>query len=245
MGAYLTFPFDRFLVKLSEILFISKFMPALPEVEAIKTHLVNRFIGKQILNLKIDPSIGYFKNESRLVNQKIVSIFRLGQYLFFCLSSSDYFIFDMKGKANVQVLSKQDPYSNGHLMSIFFDENYRLDFQGNKPSNRFMLSKNFDAFEAKLGLDPISDYFTYSHFKKILEKKSNSSIKRVLLDQSVIAGINEPYARKICEISAINPGTKIKELHLNHEEKVYHAIKEVLKQAVSIKSQSIGLKFPY
>src|SRR5690606_5437232 len=64
-------------------------------------------------------------------------------------------------------------------------------------------------FFQKVGPEPLSSDFTPEDFAKCLDRRKNSGIKAVLLDQTVIAGIGNIYADESLWMSKIHPLTKV------------------------------------
>ena len=62
-------------------------------------------------------------------------------------------------------------------------------------------------FFKKVGPEPLDDDFTVTVFIERLERRKNSSIKAVLLDQTIVAGIGNIYADESLWSAKIHPAT--------------------------------------
>ena len=90
---------------------------------------------------------------------------------------------------------------------------------------------NIDFFK-KLGPEPLSDSFSWLDLFNRLQKRSKSSIKPVLLDQSIIAGIGNIYADESLWMSKIHPATKVNQLSRPKIKQLYSNIREVLNYSI-------------
>ena len=89
----------------------------------------------------------------------------------------------------------------------------------------------------KLGPDALQ--LKIHQLTKILAN-SLKKIKQVLMDQELIAGIGNIYADEILFQAKINPFRIAKELSKNEIEKIYQAIKPILKKAIKLGATSIS-----
>jgi len=69
---------------------------------------------------------------------------------------------------------------------------------------------------------------------------SSKKIKQVLMEQNLIAGIGNIYADEILFQAKINPFRIAKGLSKNEIEKIYQAIKPILKKAIKLGATSVG-----
>jgi len=86
---------------------------------------------------------------------------------------------------------------------------------------------NIDFFK-KLGPEPLEAGFTWQVLYERLQRRKNSSIKPVLLDQTIVAGIGNIYADESLWMSKIHPATKVNRLTKNKIKELHSNIKAVL-----------------
>ncbi len=89
----------------------------------------------------------------------------------------------------------------------------------------------------KLGPDALE--ITLVEFQKILEK-SRKKIKQVLMEQSLIAGIGNIYADEILFQAKIYPLKVANNLAKQEIQKIYQAIKPILKKAIKFGGSSVS-----
>ena len=85
---------------------------------------------------------------------------------------------------------------------------------------------------AALGPEPLSNAFNASALRQKINKKQ-SSIKSVLLDQTIIAGLGNIYVCEALHRSGISPRRKAKNISENKMDRLVVAIRVVLQDAIN------------
>lgn len=213
-------------------------MPELPEVETIKRQL------SSCLNLEvIDVEVGRFGLRkpftstfvADLLSAKIVSVERVGKYLFFNLNSGKCILMHagMSGRFDL----KTAPLTKGrhdHLVITFANQQVLI---FNDP-RRFGLALTFGSKEealkyARLGLDPINDQLQAEQLLELF-KKRNSNIKDVLMNQQILAGIGNIYASEILCAAGIHPESAANKIPLEQLRELAKQIRLVLQKAIKL-----------
>jgi formamidopyrimidine-DNA glycosylase len=88
-------------------------------------------------------------------------------------------------------------------------------------------------FFKKVGPEPLEDNFTVDIFINRLQRRKNSNIKAVLLDQTVIAGIGNIYADESLWSAKVHPATLVKDVPKTKLVTLYNAIRDVLNLSIS------------
>ena len=214
-------------------------MPELPEVQTTVNGL-QLIIKKHIVNIKVNTTkLRYLvpKNIIKAVNKrKILKIYRIAKYINFDLSGDITLVFHLGMSGRIRLLS-MDVYKmikHDHIL-IKLDNESVLVFNDSRKFGFIDFSKTSELknkkYFLKLGLDP---------FEKKLNKKyllskfkdSKRSIKQLLLDQSIIAGIGNIYACEIlydAKISPFIPGNQFKGHVI---EVLIQSMKKILKKAI-------------
>jgi formamidopyrimidine-DNA glycosylase len=91
---------------------------------------------------------------------------------------------------------------------------------------------------ARLGVDPLSDEFTASRLRAILDEAGRAQIKGVLRDQSVVAGIGNAYSDEVLHVARLSPFRPSSSLTDDEAATLHAAIVETLREAVE---RSAGL----
>src|SRR5690625_1263672 len=188
-------------------------MPELPEVETIKNTLKHLIIDKTIRQVTVHwPNIIKFPDDTEkfkqiLIGQTFKDIHRKGKFLIFELN--DYVLVShlrMEGKYSVHSV-KEIVDKHTH---IIFELNGQDELRYNDvrkfgtmhvfPKGKELLQKPLN----QLGPDPFEEQFTN---KYLVEKfsKTSRSIKAVLLDQTIVAGLGNIYVDETLFKAGIHP----------------------------------------
>jgi formamidopyrimidine-DNA glycosylase len=88
-------------------------------------------------------------------------------------------------------------------------------------------------FFKKVGPEPLDDDFTVDRFIERLQRRKNSNIKSVLLDQTVIAGIGNIYADESLWSAKIHPAVLVKDIPRTKLVLLYSAVRDVLNLSIA------------
>ena len=90
----------------------------------------------------------------------------------------------------------------------------------------------------KHGPEPLSDEFTLRAFRTRLRRR-RGRLKSLLLDQSFIAGVGNIYADEALWRARLHPLRRAEGLRPPDEARLYHAIREVLTEAIERRGSSV------
>ena len=91
---------------------------------------------------------------------------------------------------------------------------------------------------ALLGIDALDSKLTFKKFNELLEKKVNSKIGILLLDQHWVAGIGNIYRSEILFDARVHPERIVGDLNLSERKKIYLAMRKILRKAVRLRGTS-------
>lgn len=239
-------------------------MPELPEVETIKRDLEKNVVGRQIVGVEFlwpgilkDFSVTEF--EKAVVGKKILQVERRAKNLNINLEgditllfhmkmtghlifTEDYWQVDEQGKWEKHQGEESPLYDplNQYIRAIFYLSGDKIlafsdlrKFAYVKLLTNQELQKNYEQY----GPEPFSPGFSAEYLKSIFSKKS-LPIKRVIMDQAIIAGIGNIYADEILYETKIHPLTKASKLTEEEIEKFRANTISVLKKAVELRGTS-------
>lgn len=83
-------------------------------------------------------------------------------------------------------------------------------------------------FLRKLGPEPISEQYNFEAFKAALQRRSRTTIKAAILDQTVIAGVGNIYADEGLFAARIHPATKVADVSTIKLKRLFEALREVM-----------------
>lgn len=216
-------------------------MPELPEVETIRKTL-KRFVLNRTINnvdvywgniIKQPDDQEHFKQ--LLIGQTIHDIKRKGKFLLFELD--DYTLIShlrMEGKYSVHYKDEPLKKHTHVIFSFTTDEELRYN-DVRKFGTMHIVKKGEELIQkplSQLGPDPFDKEFTLDYFYKKL-KSTNRSIKAVLLDQTVVAGLGNIYVDETLFKARVHPLKKANKLSKKE-------VQEVRKQAILTLEEAVA-----
>ncbi len=225
-------------------------MPELPEVETIVRGLNKFLLGKKILSVDSNNPKSFPNSQTDvdkfLIDSTILSITRRGKVIIINLTNSYSLIIHLKMTGQLIYRDNESSFAGGHpndsLVGSLPDKSTRVVVKFTDSSNLFFNDQrkfgwvrllptieipNIDFFK-KLGPEPLDTNFNWLEFYSRLKKRSKSSIKPVLLDQTIIAGIGNIYADESLWMSKIHPATKVDKLSKTKIRNLYNNIRIIL-----------------
>jgi len=226
-------------------------MPELPEVETIKEQLKNKLLQKKIVKAEVFDKIGDSKINS-LSQAKIINVFRRAKYLIIGLNDSkkteNYLIahLGMTGHFHYltkvqQTKEKMEECSKFVIAKFYLDDGAILTYNNMRKFGfiKTATPEQFEKLNKELGSEPLDKDFTAEKFREMLEKKKNSRIKTLLMDQHFISGLGNIYAQEALYYAGIKPERTVKSLLIKETEKLHQEIVRILKKAIEHKGSTV------
>jgi len=143
----------------------------------------------------------------------------------------------MTGRLIVQPAGATDayPYTN---VALRFRDGARLCFADVRQFGRMRLVEPEDPWAAEVGLEPLSDDFSFERFSGLLRGRS-TPIKAFLLDQRRIAGIGNIYACEALWEARIRPGSSAGSISRERRRRLHESIRSVLARAIEHRGTSV------
>ena len=223
-------------------------MPELPDVEVFR-----RYLGSTALHKKIEKSHlrdnRLLENAShqqvvrRLNGNRFQSTDRHGKYLFVRLKDGWVLVlhFGMTGFLKYYK-DKRDASKHARLI-IDFTNGYHLSYDNQRRLGRIDLTDSINDFieEQELGPDVMSDDFDQERFLEILDGR-RGTIKGVLMNQNIMAGVGNIYSDEALFQAEIYPGRAVTKVDSKQQRKLYRTLRRVL--AVAIDKHVDPSRFP-
>src|SRR3989344_2989704 len=111
---------------------------------------------------------------------------------------------------------------------LFFNDQRKFGWMRLLPTNQI---PQIDFFK-KLGPEPLEQDFTATDFIKCLSRRRGSSIKAVLLDQTVLAGGGNVYADESLFAARIHPTAVVKDVSRTELVTLYNELRTVLNLSI-------------
>ncbi|NDD58490.1 MAG: DNA-formamidopyrimidine glycosylase [Chlamydiae bacterium] len=218
-------------------------MPELPEVETVMRQILSSNILKRkiLLGQVHNPSTvggdveGFTKG---VIDSQILAITRRGKYLVFHLSSGFFILAHLRMSGHFYVRDsfvKKDAHEH---IGLSFEGGSWLIFHDPRKFGRVLLVEDPNLYLNHLGIEPLSENYTWGKFKEIF--KTHRNIKTVLLDQTCIAGLGNIYVDETLFACGIHPLRRA--IDLNHQErrKLFEEIPHQLLQGIKFQGTSLG-----
>lgn len=216
-------------------------MPELPEVETIKNDLRALVLGRTIKKVEVlDPPVvknGVPKGfEQGLVGQQIVDVGRRAKYLLIKLSSGRYLVVQLMLTGQLLVVEPREPLKPSTRLILYLDDGRQMRLVDSRRFARVRLVEpaelNTKLHLDQLGPEPLNERFTAEDLAERLRGRG-ATIKSLLLDQRVVAGLGNIYADEVLFKARIHPAEPAKNLSNDQIRRLYEAIRETLREAIS------------
>ena len=225
-------------------------MPELPEVEVIRRGIVSQLEGHCIAGVTIrNPNLRWpvpLDLGQTLCGLKIEKVMRRGKYLLFdCGKGTLILHLGMSGSlrllpASSTASATTAPQKHDHV-DLILENGMTLRF---KDPRRFgaMLWSPADVFchklLAQLGPEPLTDAFNGNLLYKKTRGRS-ASIKEILMNSRIVAGVGNIYANEALFRAGINPTIAAGRLGVTRCERLAQAVKEILSLAIKAGGSSL------
>jgi len=233
-------------------------LPELPEVETVRRGLekkLNNFIIKKV-EVYRDSTIGFPANKEEFIkglrNSLIYKWDRRGKYLIAQLKEvqNENTQFPLKNSQNNGFLVihlrmtgyfkfiEKSTHPCKHTRIRFFDkDNNELRYVDVRSFGQmWWINKGLSVNKVikglgSLGPEPFSKDFDTNYLKKVISKRTKS-IKAILLDQTIVAGIGNIYADESLYSAGISPFREAQTIKKNELIKLKESIVTVLKKSI-------------
>ena len=238
-------------------------MPELPEVETIRRDLCQKILNKKIVKVNIvnPKSVRNSRRDflSGLRGNKIKSIDRVGKLMVFCLPEKEFLLVHLKMTGQLIYKQGKKIIAGGHgepesafgrpgdkvmanlavpnkhtRVIITFADKSKLFFNDLR---LFGYMKKVgraekDKIAAAFGIEPLTRGFSLAKFAAIF-KNRKTSLKAILLNQNLIAGLGNIYVDEVCFRAGLKPNRSAGNLAKTEIAKLYQAIQFILKKAIA------------
>lgn len=224
-------------------------MPELPEVETVRRGLAPALVGRRIKRAQTKRADLRFpfpaRFGARLTGRRVDALERRAKYLLAHLDDGHVWIthLGMTGRWSILGAKQQpgdfyyaEPTDPNHThVLIEMEDGARLEFNDPRRFGYMDLIAERDLethpFFAKMGPEPLGNVFHLPYLQKALAGKK-APIKAALLDQRVVAGLGNIYVVEALFRSGIAPTKAAGRISAPRLEKLYHAIRAVLEEAI-------------
>ena len=217
-------------------------MPELPEVETYVRELAPLLGGRQVTQVQLlwpgaiaAPAANTFA--AQLVGQRFAQFSRRGKYMLLGLANSWTLVVHLRMTGRLLVQSGPPPTHTHVILQL--ENGQQLFYQDARKFGRLWLMADPAPVLAKLGPEPFDARFTPQLLATTLAGRQ-ASIKALLLDQRLVAGVGNIYADEALFRAAIHPARAGGTLLPAEVDLLHRAILQVLNEGIASAGSSLG-----
>jgi formamidopyrimidine-DNA glycosylase len=225
-------------------------MPELPEVEALARFLRDTASGRVVARVEplafsvlktVDPPL------SALVGGSVGDVRRHGKFLDITIDPpgggqpSPHLVFHLARAGWLRWSDRQParparPGRGPVALRVVFTDGAGFDLTEAGTQKRLAVHVARDPTDvpgiARLGIDPLTEPFTPERLGELLAAAGRSQIKKVLTDQTVIAGVGNAYSDEVLWAARLSPFKPAANLGDDERVRLYEALTDTLRDAV-------------
>lgn len=210
-------------------------MPELPEVHGYKVYLDSTVLYQKITAIECrdtkllkQPQEEF---EKYLLGEELVETRRIGKYLFVKTTGPKILLmhFGMTGRPNYYK-DPEDRPKFGHLV-LTFENGFHFAFENKRKFGWWNLVDSIEAYQHAHKLSEDARDLSLEVFKDSLQNRK-THIKKILMDQSVAAGVGNWMADEILYQAKMHPKKKVEDMKSEDMDAVFEAMKKVIEIAI-------------
>lgn len=212
-------------------------MPELPDVEIFK-RLAEKCVGRTVQRASVDDpgilqGVSPATLQRRVKGARVGSVRRHGKHLFIALSGAGCLAMHFGTNGSLRLVAEDAPDPPYVRLSLVFSGGDRLAYLNPRRIGNVQLVKDAESFiaDAGLGPDALDRRFGLKAMEALVAGRKRD-IKSILMDQQMIAGIGNIYSDEILFQAHIHPDTKGDALGSQQIERLYAAMRDVLRTAI-------------
>lgn len=219
-------------------------MPELPEVETYVRELAPQLSDSCVQAAQIywqrtiaTPSAPLFAQ--RILGSRFVGFGRRGKYMLLGLADGMTLIVHLRMTGKLLVKAAGSVAAPHTRVVLDLVDGRHIHFHDTRKFGRIWLVSDTESVLAKLGPEPLSDKFTRKDFAERLAGR-RASIKALLLDQAILAGVGNIYADEALFLAGINPKRQGGTLTDPEIMRLHQTVQEVLLRGIALQGSSLG-----
>lgn len=222
-------------------------MPELPEVETIRRTIGPFVVGRTVVAVEVrrrdlrKPIAPDF--ESSLLGRGIVTADRRAKYLLLGLDDGHAWIVHLGMSGRFLRLAPDAPGTGAahEHVAVTLSDGGKVVL---RDPRRFGLTEVDDPAHtpllADLGPEPLDTDAFNGDYLSTLRSRTRRSIKDVLMDQRVVAGLGNIYVNEILFLSRIRPSRRMTRLSRVECDAIAHATREIIAEAIEHRGTSVS-----
>ncbi|MDQ0111372.1 Fpg/Nei family DNA glycosylase [Paenibacillus harenae] len=211
-------------------------MLELPELENDREVLADRFAGAQITGIEVTSS-KTFQIDAEQLRKEVVGavvwfVERRGKHLLFHLDNGKRLVLQLTGAAYLYIGTLEDMPDKSTQVRVKLGEQILYLIGLRSEHLKLMTVREVEELFGGLGADPLDKKLTLNRFIDRFAKK-RGAIRPALLDTNVLNALGSAYVDEILFRAELLPDAKIPLFEPATWERLYEAMHNVLKEAIS------------
>ncbi|MDB4908698.1 MAG: Formamidopyrimidine-DNA glycosylase [Gemmatimonadetes bacterium] len=221
-------------------------MPELPETETIARDLDREITNRKVVSVLVEKTdvlreVDATQFSERLIGQRIEKVWRRAKLVVIDLSSGDHIVVQPRFTGALLIDAGDLPARERQYSCLHFalDDGRLLHYRDIRRLGTvaLMTHAGFAAYTATLGVEPLDSSFSPAVLSGIL-RASRQAVKKVLMDQRVLAGVGNIYANEALWRAGIDPSREAKRISASEAESLHAAITSVLSESIAHRGTS-------
>jgi len=221
-------------------------VPELPEVETVVRDLRPRLIGRVISSVRLSKKslrrAWSAKWKAALLGQRIAAVSRHGKWIFIALGNGRTMVIHLGMTGQLTVVPGMTPLAaHTHVIFGLDGKEHQLRFRDVRRFGSVSLlapGGTIEEYLEKLGLGPEPFHVEADYWSEQLAR-TRRSLKAVLLDQRVVAGVGNIYADESCFAARLHPARLGRSLTAREIRRLGDAVPAVLNRAIDKRGSTI------
>jgi formamidopyrimidine-DNA glycosylase len=214
-------------------------MIELPDVERMIDAFAAYATGKTVSVVLLDDpdavDLDQDRADAHIQGHAIDMVERHGKYVVLRFRSDVSLVFDMGVDGEIYLESQTAPPRETSKIRLQFAAGRELRFASGGTAGDVYLVEGDDLSGLgvldNLGLDPLSEDLTAELFLSLARSRSRSSLKGILMNEEVVAGIGNEYADEICFQASMRPDSRVADMTDEQLVRVHKYLRRVLRRA--------------
>ena len=225
-------------------------MPELPEVETVRRGIEDTAIGRRISEVKVLGRRTVRRQSpaeltDRLSGRRFVAAGRRGKFLLLSLDDGAVLVVHLRMTGQLLFLDGKDrpPLATHTHVTVDFDDGSELRFVDPRTFGEWFVASDLDdrgvpVELGHIGPDPLLEGLSSTYLSSRFAGR-RASLKALLTDQRIIAGIGSIYADEICFRAKLRPDRQGRSLTAAEVGSLARAARSVLGAAVKSRGSSL------
>jgi formamidopyrimidine-DNA glycosylase len=221
-------------------------VPELPETETIARDLDREIAGCRIVQVRVRRSDVLRLVDARALSRRVAGAtiehaWRRAKLVVLDLSTGDRLVVQPRFTGALLIDSGSLPEAEYRYATIELelDDGRSLIYRDFRRLGTvsLMAREQFERYSDSLGAEPLDRSFTADHLSALVRGR-RQAIKKVLMDQRVIAGVGNIYANEALWRAGIDPSRAAASLDATKIGALHGALQDVLRESVALRGTS-------